>query len=385
MDNNNYKSISAGFDNSMFTMPKEKVETKWFTPENINGEKGKGGMANYGRKGSPCVLFAPGETIVLADIKGSGTIRRIWATLFGRSPEALRGIKIEIYWDGAETPAVQAPFGDFFGHTLGSMVTFENACFSSPEGRSFVCYIPMPFHKSARVQIVNESIHGNGIYYEVDCTVGEKHSDEMLYFHSFWNRENMTTFRNDFRILPKINGKGRFLGTIIGVRQHPLMYDFWWGEGEVKVYLDGDTDYPTLCGTGTEDYIGSGWAQDKFINRYQGCPFMSDNKQSIGYNRFHIPDPIYFYSDISITTQVMGGVHYGKMLEIMDKDPNMRFMKAGNGSEYFTREELEADLNHILVIERFDDYCAVAYWYMDSAENGLPPISSVDERVKDLP
>jgi len=169
---------------------------------------------------------------------------------------------LKIYWDGAAKPAVQAPLGDFFCQSMGKMVAFENAFFSSPQGTSFNCIIPMPFRKNAKIVLINESNVNNGVYYEVDATLGDKHDKQTLYFHSYWRRENPTTLRQDMTILPEINGKGRFLGCNIGVRQNPCCTNFWWGEGEVKVYLDGDTEYPTLCGTGTEDYIGSGlWSE----------------------------------------------------------------------------------------------------------------------------
>ncbi|HEX7500939.1 MAG TPA: glycoside hydrolase family 172 protein, partial [Polyangia bacterium] len=230
---------------SLYEMPANAVETRWFTFENPRGLKGHAGQTRFGRKGAPATGVAAGKSLVLADIEGSGTIRRIWATLYNRDPAALRGLKIEMYWDGAKTPAVQAPFGDFFCHSLGHMVTFENACFSSPEGRSFNCVVPMPFRKSARIVLVNESSANNGIYYEVDATCGDQHSENALYFHSYWRRENMTTLRRDMTILPHVEGRGRFLGCNVGVRLHPSCLNFWWGEGEVKVYLDGDQESPT--------------------------------------------------------------------------------------------------------------------------------------------
>ncbi|MDO8683729.1 MAG: DUF2961 domain-containing protein [Armatimonadota bacterium] len=382
--------VKAKVDNSqLYQMPEEKLETRWYTFENVKGAKGGGGKARFGRKGSPATRVPPGTAIDLADIQGPGTIRRIWLTFDPRDGEVLRGFKIEMYWDGAKTPAVQAPVGDFFCHSLGHMATFENACFSSPEGRSFNCVIPMPFRKGAKIRMVNESPKGIGFYYEVDVTQGDQHDKNMLYFHSYWRRENYTKVRQDMTILPKVNGRGRFLGCNLGVRLHPNTENFWWGEGEVKVYLDGDDEYPTLCGTGTEDYIGSGWGQNLFSNRFQGNQFVSKPKDSrpnaYGFYRFHIPDPIYFYKDIRTTIQVMGGPNYRLMLESMDKDPSLKFMKAGDGTEYYTREELEKNPKRAEVMERIDDYSATAYWYMDKPENGLPPITPYEERVKDLP
>jgi hypothetical protein len=242
----------------------------------------------------------------------------------------------------------------------------------------------MPFRKNAKIVLINESNVNNGVYYEVDATLGDKHDKQTLYFHSYWRRENPTTLRQDMTILPEINGKGRFLGCNIGVRQNPCCTNFWWGEGEVKVYLDGDTEYPTLCGTGTEDYIGSGYGQKLYNHLYQGDQYISEKKDVYGFYRLHVPDPIYFYKDIRVTIQVMGGPGYMSMLESMDKNPGLRFMKAGDGTKYYTREELEANPRSSNVIERIDDYCATSYWYFDKPENDLPPIADVSERMKDI-
>lgn len=369
----------------LYQMPKTPVQTRWYTFENTEGAKGQGGKANFGRKGAPAAPIGAGKSRVLADINESGTIRRMWGTLWNRNPKALRGLKIEMYWDGAKTPAVQVPFGDFFCHSLGHMVPFHNACFASPEGRSFNSTVPMPFRKSAKVVLVNESDQDNGIYYEINCTLGDRHDENTLYFHSYWRRENYTQLRRDMTILPRVEGRGRFLGCNLGVRLHPSMKDIWWGEGEVKVYLDGDEEWPTLCGTGTEDYIGDGYGQNLFSHPFQGNQYISKAKDAYGFYRFHVPDPIYFHEDVRVTIQVMGGPSYKLMLDALEKDPSLKFMKAGKGGEYYTREELEARPGHAEVGERIDDHCATAYWYMDKPENGLGPIADVAERLKDLP
>jgi hypothetical protein len=370
---------------TLYQMPTNSVETRWFTFENPQGLKGKAGKARFGRKGAPATGIGAGKKLVLAEIQGSGTIRRIWGTLYKRTPEALRGLKIEMYWDGAKTPAVQAPLGDFFCHSLGHMVTFENACFYSPEGRSFNCVIPMPFRESAKIVLINESGEDNGIYYEVDATLGDHHDDSALFFHSYWRRENPTTLRQDMTILPHVEGRGRFLGCNLGIRQNHECTNFWWGEGEVKAYIDGDEEFPTLCGTGTEDYIGDGYGQSYFSCRYSGNQYVSPTKDAYGFYRLHIPDPVWFHKDIRVTIQDMGGPGYRAMLEDMDKDSSLKFMKAGDGKEYYTREELAAAPQRSNVMERSDDYCATAYWYMDRAESELPEIAPAAERMKDLP
>ena len=375
------------FMRELDVMPKEKQETRWFTFENQKGERGEGGKVNFGRKGAPLVAIPTGTSLTLCEINGeSGKIRRIWATLCRRDPSALRGLRIEMYWDDAETPAVNAPFGDFFCQTMGQFVPFENALFASPEGRSFVCTVPMPFKKSAKIVLHNESGDNNTIYYEINCTLGDDHPDEIMYFHSYWRRENMTALREDMTLLPHINGKGRFLGCNIGFRLNPEMDNFWWGEGEVKIYLDGDSEYPTLCGTGTEDYISTGFGQGLFSQMYQGNPYKSpdDKPKAFGFYRFHIPDPVYFYEEIRATLQVMGGTGNRKMLEAMYKTPGLKFMKAGDGTQYFPKKELETNINCGNLTERTDDVSCTTYWYMSAKENTLGPIAEFFERVEDI-
>ena len=375
-------------DTKLYQMPIQKIQTKWFTAENKNAEKGAAGQANFGRKGSPNIPLKPGETAVLADIKGSGTINRMWFVLWKPYVKALRGIKLEIYWDNCKKPAVSVPFGDFLCQSHGTMTAFENIFFSSPEGRSFNCFIPMPFKKAAKIQLVNESDELNYVFYDIACTTGDKHDDNMLYFHSSWRRDKKTKMREDFTILPKIEGKGKFLGCHLGVIQNPAMNHFWWGEGEIKVYLDGDTNFPSLCGTGTEDYIGAGYGQGKFDHLYQGNHYLSAEgeggiffKDRHGYYRFHVPDPIYFYKNIRVDIQVMGGGKFSDFLKAMDKDPNIKFIKTGKGDQLYTRKELKKSPDTEITVERSDDCCATAYWYMDSPTNNLPEIASYKERV----
>jgi len=379
--------------NNLFQMPEEKIETRWFSLENVKGEKGAGGTANHGRKGAACTTIKKDETMTLVDTHASGTIRRIWMTIEHKNVESLRGLKIEMYWDGADTPAVQAPIGDFFCHAMDTMVTFENACFSSPEGRSFNCIIPMPFKESAKILLINESGQDNTVFYEIDATIGETHDGNMLYFHSTWRRENPTQIREDMNIMPKLSGRGRFLGCNLGVRVNEERDDFWWGEGEVKIYLDGDDELPTLCGTGTEDYIGTGWGQGHYCHQFQGNHYLhgvdkADDSviaKGYGFYRFHIPDPVYFYEDCKVDIQVIGGSYFKDLIKLMDRHPDMEYMKAGDGSECYTREEVLKNIDSGGLIERFDDHCATVYWYMDNKENGLSPIACVAERIQDLP
>jgi hypothetical protein len=375
-------SLSAEGTVPIYHMPQGHVETRWFTFENPQGLKGEGGQARHGRKGAPATHILPGESLNLVDVKGSGTVRKIWLALGSRTPEEQRAIVVEMFWDGAETPAVQAPAGDFFCHSLGNVVKFENAMFASPEGRSHVSFVPMPFRESALIRLVNQTAQPVPVYYDVAVTLGEEHPDEMLYFHSTWRREQSTKVREDMTILPKVEGKGRFLGCNLGLVLNPQMRNFWWGEGEVKIYLDGDDEFATLVGTGTEDYVLSAYGQDLYDCMYMGNQYVAPDKSAYGFYRFHIPDPVYFHQDLRVTIQVMGGPSYQLMLDAMAQNPGLKFMKAGPGGEYYTEEELKANPQLAEVMERHgDDYCATAYFYLDKPENGLPPLAPLEERL----
>ncbi|MCC7144985.1 MAG: DUF2961 domain-containing protein [Phycisphaeraceae bacterium] len=352
------------------------VQSRWASPENFKAGKGYAGQAGRGRKGKPAVPIKPGETLIIAESNGSpGCVHRIWATIENRRPVRLRGLRVDMYWDGCAKPAVSAPFGDFFGHTLGRMSTFASALFSSPEGRSFNCYVTMPFRTGMKITVTNElDVLQPRIFFDVDFTLGDDHPADTLYFHTSWRRENPTRLLRDFEILPKVQGKGRFLGCHLGVRADMNRYlDTWWGEGEVKVYLDGDDALPTLCGTGTEDYIGTGWGQEFYAHAYQGCTLADRGRMQYGFYRLHVPDPIYFHQDVRVTIQQIGWGPREKLQQIVDQ-----------GTVLYMGEspvDLAAEGS---LFERADDWCACAYFYLDTPTSNLPPLAPASERTADL-
>ncbi|HMD84188.1 MAG TPA: glycoside hydrolase family 172 protein [Terriglobia bacterium] len=364
---------------SLFTLP-QGVETRWASPENPGGEKGKAAQTNAGRKGKPAIPLKAGEQVVLAEVRGaSGTVRRIWATISDRSPAMLRGLKIEMFWDGSTKPAVSAPFGDFFGQGSGHMSAFESALFASPEARSFNCYVPMPFRSGMKIVLSNES--GKDLqllFYDVDYTLGDDHGPEDLYFHAYFRRENPTSLQRDFEILPQVHGKGRFLGTSLCVLADTQKYvDKWWGEGEVKVYLDGDSGWPTLAGTGTEDYIGTGWGiQRAYADLYQGSPSVDSGKMQFCFYRFHIPDPIYFRADARVTIQQIGFNPEHPASDPLNHT-GAPIYKAGPGL-------VERKKGEFGTFERQDDWSSVAYFYLDKPDDDLPPIDTPEQRMKGL-
>ncbi|WP_310469172.1 glycoside hydrolase family 172 protein [Sphingomonas sp.] len=367
-------------------------QTRWITPENPTGAKGAGARENKGAKGHAFDTIAVRATHVLADIRGAGTIDRLWMTIEDRSPEALRGLKLEMYWDGAARPAVSVPLGDFFLHGAGEMVAMDTALMSSPEGRSFVSTIPMPFRSGARITVANESLKPvNLIFYDVDYRALAAQPADALYFHAWWSRERATTLGRDFRILPRIAGRGRFLGASVTVLTNPVYEKTWWGEGEVKIALDGDrADAPTIVGTGAEDYIGTAWGQGAYINRFQGAPIATwDGEGRWTFYRWHVPDPIWFHRDIAVSLQQIGGARKAIVLGLQNKGAPLAPVTIDPGSRTNFQKLLESGkpLSDPALPDghtnyyRSDDVAAVAYFYLDRPGGVLPPIAPAAERM----
>jgi hypothetical protein len=369
------------------------IEPRWMSFENISGDKGQGGIENYGAKGHPCDYIKAGETKSLLDIQGPGIINRIWITISDRSPQMLRSLVINMYWDDEEKPAVSVPFGDFFGIGLGRTTSFQNALFSNPEGRSFNTNIQMPFRKSAKIEIVNESgIELPMIFYDVNLQILSEWDDSYMYFHCFWHRDTATTLAQDFMLLPEIKGKGRYLGTNVSVHANPDYKDYWWGEGEVKVYMNNDTDYPTLVGTGTEDYIGTAWGQGQYYNTYQGCPIADPENLQWTFYRYHIPDPVYFRTDCMVTLQQIGGSQKADVLELQRAGINLipiTIHQAPVFTHIYKPDEIvdlsDPDLPEGWVnFYRSDDVAAATYFYFEKPSNKLPEIQPLAIRTWNL-
>jgi hypothetical protein len=365
------------------------AQTRWSSAENLLGAKGSGGRSNGGRKGAPSIELRAGDTFVIAqEEKGTGMIRRIWLTLSDFRPLALRGIRIDGYWDGEEKPAISAPLGDFFGTSLGRRVPFESVFFTNPEARSYVCCLPMPFKNGMKLALTNElECDIERIFYDVSYTVGDR-VDDAFYLHAHFRRENPTVLKQDYEILPRLVGRGRYLGVNFGVivNRHEFLQT-WWGEGELKVYLDGDEEWPTLCGTGVEDYIGTAWGQGTFTHLYQGCQVADEETGSYCFYRYHVPDPVYFHQDIRVTIQQIG---------YCGPDARETFL-AGGSLIYHAKagmEPIDFRLHHNFVnsqdptfhvlFERSDDWSSCAYFYYDHPSNDLPKLADVSLRTGGL-
>lgn len=373
----------------------ENAETRWSSPENPGAEKGKGASANYGAKGHPYDSINGGESLVLLNVQGQGIVNRIWITINDRSPEMLRSLKLEMYWDNETKPAVTVPLGDFFSVGLGRMAKFENAMFASPEGRSFLCHIPMPFRKGAKIVVTNES--GNKLthfFFDVNFQYLKNWDEQFMYFHAYWHRDTATTVGQDFELLPQVQGKGRFLGVNVGVNANPAYNNTWWGEGEVKMFLDGDKDLPTLAGTGTEDYIGTAWSQGWFANQYSGCLVDDWPNKQWSFYRFHIPDPVFFAQDCRITLQQIGGDFKKNVLPIQ-QEGKAKIIPVSIGSSHakmnllFSRDSVVSLADPSVQdawtnFYRSDDLSATAYFYLTTPANNLPPLQPAGIRTTQL-
>ncbi|CAN5697447.1 hypothetical protein BH10BAC2_BH10BAC2_14640 [soil metagenome] len=370
----------------------ENIETRWSSPENMNGVKGEGGKENNTAKGHAFDSIAAGATYTLLDIKEQGMINRMWITINDRSPEMLRSLKLEMFWDDETRPAVSVPFGDFFGIGLGQTTAFQNALFANAEGRSFNCFIKMPFKKGAKIQVVNESPKVlQLIFFDVDYSLLKTWDDDYLYFHAYWQRDTATTLTKDFEILPQLEGKGRFLGTNIGVAANTAYRTSWFGEGEVKIYLDDDKDYPTLNGTGTEDYIGTAWGQGKFINNYTGCSIADDSLLQWAFYRYHIPDPVFFKTGCRVALQQIGGDGTDSVMAYQKEGIKIiPVTTAGDkGFQMFFNKDSVVQLSASSYkgwtnFYRSDDVSAVAYFYLDKPTSNLKTIQPVALRTANL-
>lgn len=316
--------------------------------ENPTGAPGEGGKAasnlGVGRKGKPSQSMSPGDPVQLCDIPGPGTIRHIWITTPGE-PANLRSLVIRVWWDGQEHPSIECPVGDFMGMAHGKVTAYQSAVHSVGQRAGMNIWLPMPFTKRAKITLANEATKDAKpvpLFYQIDYTAADKHADDVGRLHVLFRRENPTTEKRDFELLPERGQKGRFIGSVIGIRNlHP---DQWWGEGEIKVYMDGDKEFPTICGTGSEDYVGLSWGIQQTPFMYNGCNL--DQKNFISMYRWHLPDPIAWQKQCRITIQ-----------QIAWK----------NG-----------------LSETQDDWSCATFWYEPVPSAPLPPLPDLKARTADI-
>lgn len=349
------------FDVSTLTRVGCVLDCRAVTFENPTGARGAGGSAGSGRKSAPNKLLAPGERVVLADLTGPGTIRHFWMTFPPAPPEQMRAMFLEVFYDDLDEPSISVPCVDFFGIPHGRPVAMSSALTAIQEGRGFNSFIPMAFGRRIRVEFVNGSPRKTYLYYQIDYTLGAESDAGRL--HVAFRRENPTTLRRDFVIEAGLRGPGRFLGCNVGIRC--LDPGTWYGEGEVKIYLDGDTDLPTICGTGLEDYVGTAWGMNDHVSHYAGAPLdvrAPDAKRDaipdfVGFYRWHVLDPIMFGRELKVTIQQIGYDVFLPGDEARLAAAEAEGRPAGNG---LARPRRMPVLAHG-IMERVDDYCATSY------------------------
>lgn len=337
----------------------ENFVSRSISAENPTGEKGKGAMAKEGNpaarelgqgwKVSPYIRIQPGETVAIADISGSGKITHIWMT---DNCKRNRRLVLRMYWDGSETPSVEVPLCDFFAsadyQTFGQVNSLPVSV--NPK-RGFNCYWEMPFRSHCKITVENVYDEEIVLFYQIDYLLGEI-PQNAAYFHAQFRRSNPVPYKQVHTVLDHVCGRGKYVGTYLfwGVNNNG-----WWGEGEVKFYLDGDGEFPTICGTGTEDYFGGAYDFDvdrayrEFSTPFLGMPKvlrpdgLYRTNQRFSLYRWHLADPIYFHEDIRVTVQALGW---------------------RSGKRYMPLQ---------------DDISSVAFWYQDSICSAFPAFPSADE------
>jgi hypothetical protein len=349
------------------------VRSRSINAENPHGVPGMAARAASGlgpsRKGRAFLPLPADERLTLAEIDGPGVIRHIWITVPDTTeagPFVLRDLVLRAYWDGEQTPSVEVPLGDFFCNGFGTraLVTSEPIVVAPTGGMN--SYFPMPFRKHAKIVLDSEHAGDVGaVFFQVDYTVGDELGEDTTYFHAQWRRTNGTAeLGADHTIVDGIAGSGNYVGTYIALT---ALERYWWGEGEVKFYVDDDHDYPSQCSTGLEDYAGGAWAfQDRLSNEpapaplpfsapYFGyphvasadatmaSPFSTPMPPTHGMYRWHLPDPIIFTDRLRVTLQQIGAWDHG-------------------------------------LFERSDDIATTAYWYQTSPHAPFPDLPPATRR-----
>ena len=303
------------------------AQTRSISPENPSGGKGEGAKAEPGErhharalgrgwKVRPSIEIAPGNTALLAEISGPGAIQQIWMTMRGRTRFAI----LRVYWDGETTPAIECPVADFFASAWDGFAQISSLAVCVNPSRGFNCYWEMPFRERCRITLENLSDAPITLYYQVNYALAEL-GDDVAYFHAQFRRTNPLEHGKVHTLLDGVHGRGHYVGTYLAWGSNS---PGWWGEGEFKFYLDGDAEFPTICGTGTEDYFGGAWNFDTgpepnggggyraFSGPYSGLPQiirpdgLYRSQQRFGMYRWHIPDPIRFERDLRVTVQGLG-------------------------------------------------------------------------------
>jgi hypothetical protein len=312
------------------------VATRSISPENVDGAKGGGGRATNGTgsnasrdlgigwKVSPSMIIGAGATLPMATIEGPGTITHIWLTTHS---SRWRTLVLRAYWEDAPEPAIEVPLGDFFANGWGRFAQVSSSMIAANPHGGFNSYWPMPFRRQARLTVENIGDADAELYYQVTYETDLEIS-RLGYLHAQFRRNNPLTAGDMHVLLDEVVGQGHYVGTYLA---WGVSSPGWWGEGELKIYLDGDDEYPTICGTGTEDYFGGAWNFDvpgrgytEYSSPYLGMPQvirpdgLYQSQQRFGLYRWHILDPIHFASDMRAEIQALGWQSGGRYLPLHD-------------------------------------------------------------------
>lgn len=322
-----------GLDMSLGNLSRlSDAQTRSISPENFTGEKGRGGMADpvadknqpnkataadaardlgKGWKVNPFINIDAGKTFVLAEIEGPGAIQHIWMTPTGNYNLSI----LRFYWDDEKEPSVEVPAGAFFGTGWNQYAHLNSLAVTVNPGSAFNCYWKMPFRKKCKITLENVDGTPMRLYYQVDYTLTNVPDDE-AYFHAQYRRSK-PNINSLHTIIDGIKGKGHYVGTYMGLG---VNNNGWWGEGEIKFYMDGDKDFATIVGTGTEDYFCGSYnfenkktkQYEEFSTAYAGLhqvirpDGVYNSQQRFGMYRWHIMDPVRFKSDLKVTIQDLG-------------------------------------------------------------------------------
>ncbi len=322
------------------------ARTRSISPENFSGEKGKGGMATQGTgancardlgqgwKISPSVLIKAGEVFTLCDIKAQGAIKHIWIV---DSCDKNRSLILRTFWDDCEVPSIQTPLHDFFASAdVTEYRALNSLAVTATPKKSFNCYWEMPFKNRCLMTLENITDEDIFVYYQIDY-VETQLDDDIAYFHAQFRRTNPVPYKSDYTIVDDIEGKGQFVGTYLfwGVNNCG-----WWGEGEIKFFMDDDGEFPTICGTGTEDYFCGSYNFDigadkggytEYCTPYVGLSKvirpdgLYKSQQRFSMYRWHICDPIYFEKNLRVTIQALGWRSEGRYLPLQDDISSVAF------------------------------------------------------------
>jgi hypothetical protein len=317
-----------GLANSLSSLYRtSNAETRSISPENPTGERGKGAMATTGTgqnaskylgrgwKVSPSIVVKAGEVATLADTDGTGAIQHIWLTPAVAATTTWRSLILRMYWDGEKSPSVEVPLGDFFAMGLGQYAQVNSLAVAVNPGSAFNSYWVMPFRKHFRIEVENRAATNATLYFQIDYALSDVPADAGT-FHAQFRQVKSLPDKQDYVILDGVRGQGQYVGTYMtyGIGQRG-----WWGEGEIKFFLDGDREFPTIAGTGTEDYFNGSYdfvsplshEYQAFSGPYSGLvqvlrPEDRETDTRFGLYRWHIADPVRFKSDVRVTIQGLG-------------------------------------------------------------------------------